>query len=219
MGIRQSRVGRSGTYGVERYTIASRLDPETGWNDRVFWDDDQAIADEVIVCVVVRRFSFRGDYDSIGNACVLVDNGPVDHAIAPDSDWRLTRLPVPTLLEIICPHHNAVSDRGAALNNAAYSNDAAFQVSIRNDASVRDDRLPERGSIDFAARQKAGMGVNRRLGIEETVFRHQIGQIEICFIRGPNRADSFRVGLVDKGADTPIVDWMWKCMLSDVGRL
>src|SRR5438034_10087963 len=117
MGIRQSRVGRSGTYGVERYTIASRLDPEAGWNDRVFWDHDEAIADEVIVCVVVRRFSFRGDYDSIGNACVLVDNGPGDHTIAPDSYWRLTRLPVSTLLEITRPHPNAFSYRCSAFTN------------------------------------------------------------------------------------------------------
>src|SRR5205809_7170936 len=115
MGIRQSRVGRSGTYGVERYTIASRLDPETGWNDRVFWDDDQAIADEVIVCVVVRRFSFRGDYDSIGNACVLVDNGPVDHAIATVSDWRLSRLPVSSLLHIIFTYLYALSVLGDTL--------------------------------------------------------------------------------------------------------
>src|SRR6266436_2267324 len=204
MGDRESDHLLHAQWGVERYTIASRLDPETRWNHCVFWDHDEAIADEVIVCVVVRRFSFRRDYDSIGNACVLVDNGPVDHAIAPDSDWRLPRLPVSTLLEIICPHHNAVSNRGAALNNAAYSNDAAFQVSIRNDASVRDDRLPERGSIDFAARQKEGMGVNRRLGIEETVFRHKIGQIEICLIKSPNRSDIFPISLVDKGAHMSI---------------
>src|SRR6266513_1539116 len=75
-------------WGVERYTIASRLDPETGWNHCVFWDHDQAIADEVIVCVVVRRFSFRSDYDSVGNACVLVDDGTVDHANETQSHWR-----------------------------------------------------------------------------------------------------------------------------------
>src|SRR6266487_2328011 len=108
MGIRGSRGRRSGTYGVERYTIASRLDPETGWNHCVFWDHDQAIANEVIVCVVVRRFSFRRDYGSVGNARVLVDDGTVDYAIAPDPDWRLPWLPVPVLLEVICPHHNAV---------------------------------------------------------------------------------------------------------------
>src|SRR5437763_7087226 len=130
MGIRESRVRRSGAYGVERYPIANRLDPETGWNDRVFWDYDEAIADEVIVCVVVRRFSFRRDYDSVGNARVLVDDGTVDYAIAPDLDWRLPCLPVSVLLEVICPHHNAVSDRRAALNNAWYSQEHTFQVSI-----------------------------------------------------------------------------------------
>src|SRR2546426_12244683 len=116
MGIRESRVRRSGTYGVERYTIASRLDPETGWNDRVFWDHNDAIADEVIVRVVVRRFSFRRDYDSIGDACVLVDNGTVDHAIAPDSDWRWPRVPSSVLCGRTCPHPKAASESSAALS-------------------------------------------------------------------------------------------------------
>src|SRR5205814_80516 len=106
----------------------SSVEPATAIGDIITssWARGVQVQPEVIVCVVVRRFSFRGDYDSIGNACVLVDNGPVDHAIAPDSDWRLPRLLVSTLLEIICPHHNAVSDRRAALNNTAYSNDAAL---------------------------------------------------------------------------------------------
>src|SRR5438477_889820 len=130
MGDRESDHLLHAQWRVERYTIASRLDPETGWNHCVFWDHDQAIADEVIVCVVVRRFSFRRDYDSVGNARVLVDDGTVDYAIAPDPDWRLPCLPVSVLLEVICPHHNAVSDRRAALNNAAYADDATFHVSI-----------------------------------------------------------------------------------------
>src|SRR6266496_385360 len=120
------------------------------------------------------------------------------------------------LLKIIRAHHDAVPDGCTALNNAAYPNHAAFQVRIRYDASIRNDGLPQRGSIDFASRQKARMRVNRRFGVEETVFGHQIGEIQICLVKGPDCPNILPVTLENKRAHMPIFDRLWNDMFPEI---
>ena len=54
--------------------------------------------------------------------------------------------------------------------------------------------------------QKTRVGVDRGCGVEETVLRHQIGQIEIRFVKGANRSDVLPVALEDVAADLPLLD-------------
>ena len=77
---------------------------------------------------------------------------------------------------------------------------------IRNDATIRNNRLPQGGAVDLASRQKTRMRVDRRLGLEEAVFGHDVGEIEIRFVEGADRSDVFPVALKDKRADMPIFD-------------
>ena len=72
-----------------RTADATESNPETGWDDGVFRDHDDAVADEVVICIQVRRFAFGCDYDAISDADVLIDDGAVDHAIASDAHTRL----------------------------------------------------------------------------------------------------------------------------------
>src|SRR6266550_2326082 len=72
-----------------RTADATESNPETGWDDGVFRDHDDAVADKVVVCIQVRRFAFGCDYDAISDADVLIDDGAVDHAIASDAHTRL----------------------------------------------------------------------------------------------------------------------------------
>src|ERR1043166_4075893 len=103
-------------------------------------------------------------------------------------------------------HNNAVPDGRAALNNAAYSHYTSFQMRIRDDASIRNDCLPQCGTVDFASRQKARMRVDRRLRIKEAVLGHHVGEIQVRLIKGPDCSDVFPVTLKDKRADMPIFD-------------
>ena len=75
--------------GFTERGYSDRSNPKTGWNHSVLWHHHDAVADEVIVSVKIRRLTFRRDYDPVGDTCVLVDDCTVDHAIAPDADRRL----------------------------------------------------------------------------------------------------------------------------------
>ena len=108
--------------------------------------------------------------------------------------------------KIIRAHHDAVADGGATLNNAADSYYASFQVRIRNDASIGNNRLPQSGAIDFASRQKARVCVNRRLGLKEAVLGHYIGEIQVRLVEGADCPDVFPVALKNKRADVPVFD-------------
>ena len=108
--------------------------------------------------------------------------------------------------KIIRAHDDAVANRRAALNDAAYADDASLEVRVGDDAAVGDDRLPQRCAVDFAARQKTRMRIDRRVGLKETVFRHDIGQVEIRLVKRADRSDVFPVALEDERADVPILD-------------
>ena len=79
-------------------------------------------------------------------------------------------------------------------------------MSIRNDAAVRNNRLPQSGAVDFAAWQKARMRINRRFRVEETVFRHKVRKIEIRFIKSADRSDIFPVTFKNERAHMSIFD-------------
>ena len=87
------------------------------------------------------------------------------------------------------------------MNNAAHPDYAALDVAIGDDAAVRNDRLAQGGAVDFAAGQKPRMGINRRIGFEETVGGNQVGEIEIGFVKGANRSDILPVAIENVGAD------------------
>src|SRR5262249_7820278 len=103
-------------------------------------------------------------------------------------------------------HDDAVPDRRTALNNAAYSDHASFQMRVRDYASIRNDCLPQGGTVDFASRQKAWVRVDRRLRIKEAVIGHHVGEIQVRLIKSPDCSDVFPVTLKDKRADMPIFD-------------
>src|SRR2546428_13184147 len=60
--------------------------PESSGNHCVFRHDHDPIADEMIITVEVSRLAFRCNHNSIGYARILVDDGSVNHTIAPDPD-------------------------------------------------------------------------------------------------------------------------------------
>src|SRR5213594_2944846 len=77
---------------------------------------------------------------------------------------------------------------------------------IRNDATIGNDRLSQGGPVDFAPRQKTRMRIDRRLRLEEAVFRHDMSEIQIRLIKGADRSDVLPVTLEDECADMPIFD-------------
>jgi hypothetical protein len=56
------------------------------------------------------------------------------------------------------------------------------------------------------------MGIDRRIGLEETVGGNQVGEIEIGFVEGADRSDVLPVTFENVGADVAIFD----CSRNDV---
>src|SRR6202040_1800829 len=102
------------------------------------------------------------------------------------------------LLKMVGAHYHTVANRRAALNDAANSDNTSLNVRVGNNAAVGNDRLPQSRAIDLAAGQKPRMGINWRFGVEKTVFRNKISQIEVRFIKRAHCPDVFPVTLKNK---------------------
>ncbi len=90
---------------------------------------------------------------------------------------------------------------------------------VGNDAAIGNDRLPQGGSVDFAAGQKARMGVDCGLWIKEAVFGSDIGKIEIRFVKSADCSDVFPVTFKNVGAHVPLLDRLWNDMLAEIGQV
>src|SRR5205823_12780159 len=97
---------------------------------------NDTITDVIIFRVEILRLPFRRDDHSVGDSRVFVDDRPIDHAIASDSDRNSIRCAIASEFVIIGPHHDAITYGGTALNNAANANDAALDMPIGDDAAV-----------------------------------------------------------------------------------
>src|SRR6266478_5263037 len=179
----------------DRHLNRVQSDPETWRNSRVFRNHDNPVADVIIFRVEIVRFPFRRNHDSVGNACVFINDGTIDHAIAAYADGNFLRGTVFAEFVKIGAHYHAVANGCAPLNNATHPDYAALDVAIGDDAAIRNDRLAQGGAIDFAPGQKPRMGINRRIGFEDTVSGNQVGEIEIGFVKGANRSDILPVAV------------------------
>src|SRR5947207_87518 len=185
---------------------AARSDPEPWRDSCVFRNHDDPVADVIIFRVEIFRFPLRRNHNSVGNACVFVDDSAIDYAIAADYDGNFLRTAIATEFVKISAHHHAVANGCAALNDAAHSDNAALDVAIGYDAAVGNNCLAQGRAVDLAPREKPGMSVNRRVGFEKTVGWNQVGEIEIGFVKGANRSDIFPVAVENKGTDAMRLD-------------
>src|SRR4029077_1837368 len=121
--------------------------------------------------------------------------------------------------KVIRAHHDAVANGGAALNDAAYANNASLQVRVRDDTAVRNNRLAQRCAVNFAARQKTRMRIDRRVGLKETIFWNHISEIEISLVKCADCSDIFPVTFEDKRADVPIIDRCWNNVFAEIEQI
>src|SRR5437588_1315600 len=63
------------------------------------------------------------------------------------------------------------------------------------------------------------MRVNWGLGIEETVFRHEIGQIQICLIKSSDRSDVLPISLINKRAYMSIFNRVRNDVFSEIDQI
>src|SRR3979411_80092 len=118
--------------GYARHPLVDRgsLNPKTGRNDCVFRNDHNPVADEIIIAIEIRRFSFRRDDDTVGDSRILIDDRAIDYAIASNPDGGLLFISVSILFEVISAHHNTVANSGATLDGAAHADHTTFQMRV-----------------------------------------------------------------------------------------
>src|SRR4029453_14218512 len=123
------------------------------------------------------------------------------------------------MLKVISTHYDAVTDGRAALYDAAYPNDAAFQVRIGNDASIRNDRLPQSRAVNLCTRQGPRMRVDRRLRFEKAILGNNVGQIQIGLIESPDGSNILPDTLKDKCAYVSVFDRVWDDMFAEIHQI
>src|SRR5437763_13113043 len=122
---------------------AARSDPEPWRDGCVLRNHDDPVADVIIFRVEIFRFSLRRNHNSVGNACVFINDSAIDHAIASDADGNFLRTAIAAEFVKIGAHYHAVANGCAALNDAAYSDNAALDVAIGDNTAVGNNRLPQ----------------------------------------------------------------------------
>src|SRR5207302_10288933 len=86
-------------------------------------------------------------------------------------------------------------------------------------AAVRDDGQPERRAIDSAASEKTRMRVDRSGGVEGTVLRQEVRQIEVGFVKSADCSDVSPVTGKNESADIPPLDRSRDDVLSEIDQI
>ena len=108
---------------------------------------------------------------------------------------------------------------GPRLDDAADADDGAFQMRVRDNAAIGDDRLAQGCAVNLAARQETRVRVNRCRGLEEAVFRKKIGQVQISLVKCPDRSDVFPVPVEKIPAHLPLLDCLGNDMLPEIDQI
>src|SRR6516165_6801497 len=116
-----------------------------------FGHHNDAVSDEVVFSILVRRFTIWRDHDSFPNPSVFVDNGALNVAVASDAKWWSARPRFPGFCLVkACPHQDRVADRGAAFDHAPNPDERPVEVRIGNDAAIGNNRPLKARSSDLA---------------------------------------------------------------------
>src|SRR5207237_8015773 len=113
----------------------------------------------------------------------------------------------------------ALSDGGGGGERAPHADDRPLNMRVRDTAAIGDDGLPQRRAIDFAARQKPWVRVDRRGGVEETVLRQEIRQIEVGFVKSADRSDVLPISVKNESADISLLDRLRDDVLSKIDQI
>ena len=149
--------------------------------DRVFRDDDDAVADEIKCVVNTVGFSGGRNRHVVPDARVLVNDGVLDLAVRADADPRdALALVLPhgfvRFVEVAAQDDDAVQFRSRA-DKGSQTHDGAFDARVVDDAAVGDERVVNLGAVDLRAGQKARARKNGRAHvkkIEARQFGHQV---------------------------------------------
>src|SRR5205823_6982763 len=68
-------------------------------------------------------------------------------------------------------------------------------------------------------RERTGMRVSRRVGVQKTVGWSQVGEMEIGFVKGANRSDICPVAVENKGTDAMRLDRSRDDVLAKVAQV
>ena len=144
---------------VRGYLLA--LDRSARRDHSAFRDYDHAISNVIVFAIRILRFTLRRNHHPVPDARVLIDNGPLNAAMASDAQWWSARIRLPGFCLVkVCPHQDRVADRRAASDHAPNPDYRPVDVRIGNDAAVGDNHPLNLRSADLAWRQVTLLGVD-----------------------------------------------------------
>src|ERR1700676_3248581 len=185
--------------------------------DGSFRDQDNSIANEVVVAIHILRFPGRGDNHVITNASIFVDDRSLDGTARTDSEWWTSRqrLGIFVLVKIRA-HQDAITDRSPVFNDAANPDHRPVDIRMGDDATFGDNRLVNLGTVNFAGGKKTGVRVDRVEGIKKIIGRHGIREGQVCFEKSSDGSDILPVPLKNIGEDFVFVERGWNDVFAEI---
>ena len=175
------------------------------WNDRVFGDDHDAVADGVGVSFCFADVVCILDADVFADTGVFVDDRAVDDASRTNADvWDAFLVVVHFVVGCfvkISPHHDRVREFDVRADDAANADDGVFDFRVSNVGPIADFALLEVATIQFGGGQVARVRVDGRVGLIKGEWRVRSCEREVGFVKGADRANVFPVSLKPVGID------------------
>ena len=191
-------------------------------DDRVFGDDDDAVADEVFFVIHVFRLASGRDGDVVPDARIFINDGILNLAVRADAQARQAGLFMPLdgfmrFVVIAAEGDDAVQFR-AVLDDGAQADDAAGDAGVIDDAAVGDDGVVNLRAVDLGAGQEARTGKNRRAHVEEIEARQFGSQLQVCLEEVADRPDVLPIALINIGENAVRVDGVRDDVLAEIGQ-
>ena len=159
----------------------------------------------------------RSDHHAFSNPGILVDDGILDHTVAPDTDGNLPGGGSPLVaLEIVSPHHDDVPEFGSGVDEAPDTDDAPLEARGMNLAAVRDHGPVNDGVLDHAGGKESGLRVDGRSGGVKIVLGLGVAEVQVGVKEGTYRPDILPVPAEDVGLNVPGADGPRYDMLSEI---
>ena len=122
-------------------------------------------------------------------------------------------------LVVVVAHQNYILQHRAGLDPAADADHGVVDLRVHDDAAVGNHGAGQPAAHDLAGRQVAGVGVNRRLRVEEIELRQLMAEIEIRVEKGADRSDVLPIALVDVGEKSPARNQVGDDVLAEIDLL
>lgn len=130
-------------------------------NRGISWHYDDTVSDIIVIAIDVGCFTIWCDNNILADARILVDDRAINQGIFTDSERGTaeTTMLGSFILVKVRPHEHRIPNGGSALDHATNPDHSPFDVCIRDDTAIGQDRMTDGRGVDFTGRKKPRVNI------------------------------------------------------------